>query len=144
MSNKNYDIYDISTKFNKTLKKLIINIGNTIKDNILFDTIQRRVTILTKEHPLFLLEEAGQKFFKYRDYIREESEELFLNLEDTVMNTDEIQEYIEDKNDKDSLLLLLTLVKGIWVNYTKEEKKYIQVCLRILLSEYCKYLTVKN
>lgn len=142
---KKYDMVEISTIFNKTIKKLITLINNSISDNILFDTIKRRTSLIIKSHPLFLLEEAGPQIFQYRDFIKNESEELFLELEDTVMNNDQIQEYIKDnQNDKQDIVMLLKIIKNIWFKYSKEEKKIIQNMMKILLSEYCKYLTIKN
>lgn len=140
-----YDIGDISDKFNKNIKKLILLLNQSLADNILFDTIKRRTMLITKSHPLFLLEEAGPQIFQYRDYIKNESDELFLSLEDTVMNHEQMQDYIKDnKNDKDNIVMLLKLIKNIWIDYSDEEKKIIQKTLKILLSEYCKFLTIKN
>lgn len=142
---KTYDIVDISTNFNKTIKKLLTIINNSINDNILFDTIKRRTTLIIQSHPLFLLEEAGSQIFQYRDYIKNESEELFLDLEDTVMNNDQMQDYIKDNNnDSKDIEMLLKIIKTLWFKYSKEEKKIIQSMLKILLSEYCKFLTIKK
>ncbi len=144
MSNK-YDIIDIAEKYNKNIKKLIIIIDQSLQDNILFDTIKRRTILITKSHPLFLLEEAGPQIFQYRDYIKNESEELFTNLEDTVMNNDQMKDYIKDNgNDTQNILIMLKLIKEIWYKYSEEEKKIIHKLLKVLLSEYCKYLTIKN
>jgi len=142
---KKYDILDVSTSFNKTIKKLITIINNSIDNNILFDTIKRRTSLIIKSHPLFLLEEAGPQIFQYRDFIKNESEELFLQLEDTVMNNDQMQDYIKDhQNDKKDIVMLLGIIKSVWFKYSPEEKKIIQNMLKVLLSEYCKYLTTKN
>ena len=142
---KKYDIGDISTSFNKTIKKLITIINNSIDNNILFDTIKRRTSLIINSHPLFLLEEAGPQIFQYRDFIKNESEELFYQLEDTVMNNDQMQDYIKDnQNDKQDIIMLLKIIKGIWFKYSKEEKKIIQSMLKVLLSDYCKYLTTKG
>lgn len=141
---KKYDIGDISTSFNKTIKKLITIINNSIDNNILFDTIKRRTSLIINSHPLFLLEEAGPQIFQYRDFIKNESEELFYQLEDTVMNNDQMQDYIKDnQNDKQDIIMLLRIIKSIWFKYSKEEKKIIQSMLKVLLSDYCKYLTTK-
>jgi hypothetical protein len=143
--NKKYDLVDISTTFNKTIKKLINIINNSISNNILFDTIKRRTSLIIQSHPLFLLEEAGSQIFQYRDFIKNESEELFLELEDTVMNNDQMQDYIKDnKNDTKDIVMLLSIIKGVWFKYSNEEKKIIQGMLKVLLSEYCKFLTTKN
>lgn len=143
--NTKYDLVEISTSFNKTIKKLINIINNSINNNILFDTIKRRTSLIIKSHPLFLLEEAGPQVFQYRDFIKNESDEMFLQLEDTVMNNEQMQEYIKDnKNDKKDIMILLSIVKTVWFKYSPEEKKIIQNMLKVLLSNYCKYLTIKN
>jgi hypothetical protein len=140
-----YDIVDISDNFNKNIKKLILLLNQSLENNILFETIKRRTTLIIKSHPLFLLEEAGPQIFQYRDYIKSDSDELFLNLEETVLNHDQMQDYIKDnQNDKDSILMLLRLIKNIWIKYNETEKKMIRKILKVLLSEYCKYLTTKN
>jgi hypothetical protein len=140
-----YDIGEVADNFNKNIKKLILILNQSLENNILFDTIKRRTSLIIKSHPLFLLEEAGPQIFQYRDYIKSESEELFLNLEDTVLNHDQMQDYIKDnQNDKDSIILLLKLIKDIWIKYDNKEKKIIQKVLKVLLSEYCKFLTTKN
>ncbi len=142
---KTYDIGDIADKFNKNIKKLILLLNQSLEDNILFDTIKRRTMLITKSHPLFLLEEAGPQIFQYRDHIKNESDELFLSLEDTVMNHKQMQDYINDnQNDKDNIVMLLKLIKNIWIDYNPDEKKIIKKTLKILLSEYCKFLTIKN
>lgn len=144
---KKYDIVDISTAFNKTIKKLIniINGNPSLANNILFDTIKRRTSLIINSHPLFLLEEAGSQIFQYRDYIKNDSEELFNQLEETVLNNEQMQEYIkENENDKKDIIYLLNIIKSVWCDYSKDEKKIIQTMLKILLSEYCKYLTIKN
>lgn len=143
--NAKYDISDIANKFNKNIKKLMVIIDNSISNNILFDTIKRRTMIITNSHPIFLLEEAGPQIFQYRDYIKNESEELFNNLEDTVMNNEQMQDYIKDNgNDTENIIMLLSIIKKIWYKYSKEEKKIIHKLLKVLLSEYCKFLTIKS
>lgn len=140
-----YNLEEISTKFNKNIKKLIIIIDNSVSNNILFDTIKRRTMLITKSHPLFLLEEAGPQIFQYRDYIKDESEDLFKNLEDTVMNNEQMQDYIKDNgNDTENIVMLLGIIKNIWFKYSNEEKKIIHKLLKVLLSEYCKFLTLKS
>ena len=61
------------------------------------------------------------------------------------MNDNEMQDYIKNnENDKDGILILLNMLKEVWIKYDEKEKKIIKKTLKILLSEYCKYLTIKN
>jgi hypothetical protein len=56
-----------------------------------------------------------------------------------------MQDYIKDNsNDTQNILILLSLIKSVWVTYNKEEKKNIHNTLKLLLSEYCKFLTIKS
>jgi hypothetical protein len=140
-----YDVVDIAEKFNKNIKKLLLFMNESLQDNILFDTVKRRVTIITKEHPLLLLEEAGPEIFKYRDPIHNESDDLFDNLDATVMDNEQFKTYMKDnKSQSESINQLLKMLKKIWISYSADEKKQVKKSLKILLSEYCKYLTLKN
>ncbi len=142
---KKYDIVDISDAFNKQIKKLLVVISNSIDNNVFFDTIKRRTLLIIKSHPLFLLEEGGRELFQYRDYIKDNLENLFTHLEDEILNHEQMQEYIkENENDKKDILMLLNIVKSLWFKYSTDEKKIVHNMLKILLSEYCKYLTLKN
>ncbi len=142
---KQYDIVDVSNSFNKTIKKLLLIINNSIGDNILFDTIKRRTILIIKSHPLFLLEEGGPELFKYRDYIKDNLEDLLNHLEDEVLNHQQMQEYIKDnENEKKDIITLLKIVKTVWEKYSNEEKKILHNMLKTLLSDYCKYLTSKS
>jgi hypothetical protein len=140
-----YNICDITDVFNKNIKKLLLIVNESLEDNILFDTMKRRTLLIIKSHPIFLLEEAGPQLFKYRDHIKNDSEDFILNIEENVMNDNEMQDYIKNnENDKDGILILLNMLKEVWIKYDEKEKKIIKKTLKILLSEYCKYLTIKN
>jgi dTDP-glucose pyrophosphorylase len=140
-----YNICDITDVFNKNIKKLLLIVNESLEDNILFDTIKRRTLLIIKSHPIFLLEEAGPQLFKYRDHIKNDSEDFILNIEENVMNDNQMQDYIKNnENDKDGIMILLNMLKEVWVKYDEKEKKIIKKTLKILLSEYCKYLTIKN
>lgn len=145
---KQYDIANISDVFNKNIKKLLIIISNSIDNNdILFDTIKRRTLLIIKSHPLLLLEQGGCEIFKYRDYIKNDLEELFLRIDDEIMTHKQMQEYINDnnnENNKENILQLIKKIKEIWNKYNNDEKKAVNNIFKILLSEYCKYLTLQN
>jgi hypothetical protein len=141
-----YDIGDIAKKFNKTIKKLVNLMNESISNNILFDTIKRRTKLIIDSHPLFLLEEGGSQLFVYRDYIKDNRfEDLLNNSNDLIQNNESIQEYINngDVSPKD-INMLLNLLQEIWIKYDDDEKKIIKKLLKTLLSEYCKFITIKN
>jgi hypothetical protein len=144
-----YDIVDISSSFNKSIKQIINCIDMTITNNIMFDTIKRRVKILIDTNPLLLLQEGGPYIFEYRDYIKNNQfDELFLNTEnilnDNVKN--EIKECSNNIGNEESnnILNLLLILRDAWKNYSDKEKKLIKKNIKIVLSEYCKFLSINN
>lgn len=141
-----YDIVDISEKFNKNIKKLINIMNSSISNNILFDTIKRRTKIVIDNNPLFLLEEGGVHIFKYREYIKNENiEELLLNYNNMILSDNDAKEYLnQNKDESQDITQLLGLLKNIWEKYSAEEKKIINKVFKILLSEYCKFLSIRN
>lgn len=142
---KQYDIVDVSNSFNKTIKKLLLIITNSIGDSILFETIKRRTILIIKSHPILLLEEGGRELFKYRDYIKDNLEDLLNHLEDEVLNNQQLQEYIKDnENEKKDIITLLKIIKTVWNKYSNDEKKILHNMLKTLLSDYCKFLTIKK
>lgn len=141
-----YDIVNISTTFNKSIKNLINIMNESIHNNVMFDTIKRRVKIVIDTNPLLLLQEGGVYIFKYRDYIKNDQlDDLLLNPSSILNDNAEIKEYINNnESDSNNINMLLNLLKDIWVNYDKSEKKIIKKNIKILLSEYCKYLSTTN
>lgn len=141
---KQYDIVDVSNSFNKTIKKILLIITNSINENILFETVKRRTILIIKSHPIFLLEEGGPELFKYRDYIKDNLEDLFNHLEDEIFDNQQMQEYIKDnENEKRDIITLLKIIKTVWEKYSNDEKKILHNMLKTLLSDYCKFLTIK-
>jgi len=141
-----YDIVDISEKFNKNIKKLINIMNASISNNILFDTIKRRTKLVIDNNPLYLLEEGGVHIFKYREYIKNENiEELLLNFDQVIKSDNDANQYLNNNQDESQdIKQLLGMLKDIWVKYSTEEKKIINKLFKVLLSEYCKFLSLRN
>lgn len=141
-----YDIVDISEKFNKNIKKLINIMNSSISNNILFDTIKRRTKIVIDNNPLYLLEEGGVHIFKYREYIKNENiEELLLNYDQVISSDNDAKQYLNQNQDESQdIKQLLGLLKNIWEKYSVDEKKIINKIFKVLLSEYCKFLSIRN
>lgn len=141
-----YNVVDITEKFNKNIKKLINILNDSITNNILLDTIKRRTKIIIDTDPLFLIEQGGVYIFKYRDYIKnEEIENLLLNYDSVIKSNKSAQDYLNDNsNEAEDINKLLGLLKNVWNTYSFEEKKIINKIFKILLSEYCKYLSIKG
>lgn len=144
-----YNVVEISDKFNKSIKQLINCIETTIKNNIVFDTIKRKVKILIDANPLILLQEGGPYIFEYRDYIKDDKfDDLFLNTENIINDKakKEIKECTDNISNEESnnILKLLLILRGVWKDYSDKEKKIIKKNIKILLSEYCKFLSINN
>lgn len=141
-----YNIAEVAEKFNKNIKKLINILNQSITNNILLDTIKRRTKLVIDSDPLYLIDEGGVYIFNYRDYIKNnEVEQLLLNYDQVIQSDKDAQEYLnENSNEAEDINQLLGLLKRVWNTYSDEEKKIINKIFKILLSEYCKYLSLKN
>ena len=142
-----YNIVDISCSFNKSIKQIINCIDMTINNNIMFDTMKRRIKIIIDTNPLLLLQEGGPYIFEYRDYIKNDKfDELFLNTENILKDTikDEIKECSTNLGNEESnnILNLLLILRDAWKNYSDKEKKIIKKNIKVVLSEYCKFLSI--
>ncbi len=142
-----YNIVDIANSFNKSIKQIINCIDMTITNNIMFDTMKRKVKIVIDANPLLLLQEGGPYIFEYRDYIKDDKfDDLFLNTENILKdnNKNEIKECSNNLGDEESnnILKLLLILRDAWKNYSDKEKKIIKKNIKIVLSEYCKFLSI--
>jgi len=144
-----YDIIDISTKFNKTIKQLINILENIAPNNAIIDTIKRKVKLSIDANPLMLLNDGGAYIFEYRDYIKNgQLNELFLNTENIIKEEqknllDGYSNTISSDENKNIKQLLLFL-RDSWTNMNPSEKKIIEKSIKTLLSEYCKMLTING
>lgn len=141
-----YNIAEVAEKFNKNIKKLINILNQSIPNNILLDTIKRRTKVVIDSDPLYLIDEGGVYIFNYRDYIKNNQiEQLLLNYDQVIQSDKDAQDYLnENSNEAEDINQLLGLLKNIWNTYSIEEKKIINKIFKILLSEYCKFLSLKN
>jgi len=141
-----YNIVEIAEKFNKNIKKIINILNQSIPNNILLDTIKRRTKIVIDSDPFYLIEEGGVYIFNYRDYIKDNQvEQLLLNYDQVIQSDKDVQDYLnENSKESKDINQLLGLLKNVWNTYSSEEKKVINKIFKILLSEYCKFLSLKN
>ena len=142
-----YNIVDIANSFNKSIKQIINCIDMSINNNIMFDTMKRRVKIIIDTNPLMLLQEGGPYIFEYRDYIKNDQfDELFLNTENVLKDNvkNEIKECSNNigNDESNNILNLLLILRDAWKNYSDKEKKIIKKNIKIVLSEYCKFLSI--
>jgi len=142
-----FNIVDISSKFNKTIKQIIVLLDNIVPNNTIIETIKRKVKVSIDANPLLLLQEGGAYIFQFRDYIKDNKlDELFLNTEN-ILNSDQKNtfdnltgEIISEENKNINKLLII--LRDSWINMKDNEKKTIEKNIKTLLSEYCKMLTL--
>ena len=127
---------DIFKTYNKALKELIDVISNELPNESLMSDIKRKYTAAITTDRTLLLTETGKELFEYRDYIAENRWDELINKDwendNTIMNTIDI--------DQKSIQHMITLLRKIWAEYDKDEKKYVKKLIKVLLSEYSKYL----
>ena len=144
-----YDIVDISTKFNKTIKQLINIVDSIVPNNIIIETIKRKVKISIDANPLLLLQEGGPHIFEFRDYIKNGNfDELFFNTENVINDNHKnlINDYKSNINNDDynNIHKLLSVLRDSWKVINTAEKKIVEKNIKILLSEYCKLLSISK
>ena len=144
-----YNIVDISCKFNKVIKQLLLIMEGSISNNIVFETVKRKIKISIDANPLILLQEGGIYIFKYRDLIKNDNfDDLFLNTENLIKDDDmnSIKELSSNnsKEANDGIQSLINILRELWKSYNNQEKKIIKTNIKILLSEYCKYLSIST
>lgn len=126
---------DYFKTYNKTLKELIDLISNELPKSSLIDTIKRKYTAAVVADRTLLLTETGKEIFVYRDLIAENRWEELINKsweDDDISGDEDI--------DRKAIQQLIVMLKQIWVNYDSDEKKYIKKLIKVLLTEYTKYL----
>ena len=144
-----YNLVDISCKFNKVIKQLLLIMEGSISNNIVFETVKRKIKISIDANPLILLQEGGIYIFKYRDLIKNDNfDDLFLNTENLIKDDDmnSIKELSSNnsKEANDGIQSLINILRELWKSYNNQEKKIIKTNIKILLSEYCKYLSIST
>lgn len=144
-----YDIVEISTKYNKTVKQLINILENIIPNNTLVETAKRKIKIAIDANPLLLLNEGGSYLFEFRDYIKDNKlDDLFLNTESLINDNHKqvINTYSNEfnKDECNDIKNMIHVLRESWVKMNKAERKIIEKNIKILLSEYCKMLTIDN
>lgn len=156
-----YDIVDISTSFNRTVKQLLLLMSQSITNNLFFESVKRKIKIIIDKDPLYLLEEGGKYLFNYRDFIKNDDfDNLIFNTDNLIKNEDKellIKEAEKITTDTvNNIKTILYILRDKWASYIENdddtneiklkkisEKNMIKRIIKTLLSEYCKYLTIK-
>ena len=147
-----WDIADISDAFNKLVIqciKIVMAVTSvSTKSQTLIETIRRRINIVIKADPFFLLENIGKYLFRYRDVISSNIDE-FVENPDRYILSEHKQELSQsasnfDENQITAFKGLIDILKNQWKEYSESEKKKIRKIIQSMLSNYCKYLMVQN
>jgi hypothetical protein len=156
-----YDIVDISTSFNRTVKQLLLLMSQSITNNLFFESVKRKIKIIIDKDPLYLLEEGGKYLFNYREFIKNDDfDNLIFNTDNLIKNEDKellIKEAEKITTDTvNNIKNILYILRDKWASYIENdddtdeiklkkmsEKNMIKRIIKTLLSEYCKYLTIK-
>jgi hypothetical protein len=146
------DIVSIVDNFTKYIKRLL-NIANDVvkgdsAKQVLLETAKRKVAIIAREDPLFLLENVGKYLYKYREVIHSNIEDFIQRPEEYIQST-ELKEIDDIKStntsgDVQALTECFKLFKDKWTGYSADEKKVITKTIRHMLSEYCKYVVYSS
>lgn len=134
------DIPVIIDNFNKNIKRLVKILDSIIIDNLPFDILKRRLYIVMRESPLFLLQKIGEYIYNGKDFIINNNIDGLLQKNmDSAISTD-INTLANTENmNYNEIDNLINTVRTKWVNFSSDEKEYITKIFKRLLSEYSKY-----
>lgn len=125
---------DFFKTYNKALKELIDVISNELPRDSLMDTIKRKYTAAITTDKTLLLTETGKELFAYREYIANSQWDALIN-KDWESDAGDIGDV-----DQKSIQQMIKVLRKIWTGYDHDEKKYVKKLIKILLTEYTKYL----
>lgn len=125
---------DFFKTYNKALKELIDVISNELPKDTLMDTIKRKYTAAITTDKTLLLTETGKELFAYREYIANSQWDELIN-KDWESDAGDIGDV-----DQQSIQQMIKVLRKIWSGYDNDEKKYVKKLIKILLTEYTKYL----
>jgi hypothetical protein len=130
---------DCFKTYNTSLKKLIDLISNELPQNTMMADIKRRYTAAVTADRTLLLTETGKELFNYRDQIVDKNWDALINRE----WESEVTEDSGNGVDKQSIQRMIMVLRELWDKYDNEEKKEVQKLVRVMLSEYAKYISAR-
>lgn len=152
-----YCLEELTTTFNKNIKKLVSIIGDVINSEsgtaisnkkeavALFETAKRKINLVINTDPVFMIDSAGSYLYKYRDAISaDDFTDFIMNTEKYISPEDkediESQVKSSDSNEVNCAEALIKSLRVKWTEFSDVEKKVITKIIKRLLSEHCKYL----
>ena len=134
-------VVDIAKTYNKTIKKIINKLSLGLPNDPMIETIMRKYQLSIITDRTLLITESGPALYEYREMI---SNNLWEDLikkdwEGTVSSVD-----LPDANMSKSIQTLIQTIRKLWDQYDDAEKNKICTYIKILLSQYCKYITINR
>ena len=129
---------EFSKIYNRSMKKIIDIIESELVNDPLVDSIKRKYTISVMTDKSLLLTETGPALYEYREYIANDKWDELINK-----NWEEDVDTIDtaEVGNNDSIKKLIQVLRSIWNNnYGEAERKKITKYIKIMLSEYSKFL----
>ncbi len=124
--------------YNRSMKKLIDILSLELPNDPLVESIKRKYTLCVMSDKSLLLTETGPALYEYREYIANNKWEELIN-KNWETNVDSLID-TSDVGDNNSIKKLITILRNIWKHYDDNEKKRIIKYIKIMLSEYSKFL----
>jgi hypothetical protein len=129
----------IAKAYNKALLRIIDILDNELPNDPLIESVKRKYRLVVMSDKTLILTETGAELYKYREFIADDKWDELINTK----WEDKVDNYDVGDNSEPIVKLIATLRK-IWNTYDNTEKKKIQKTIKIMLSEYSKYLVLKS
>lgn len=128
---------DKTKTYNKALKKIVDLLEEELPGDALVASIRRSYSLAVMEDKTLLITETGPELYNYREYIASDRW-------DELINKDWEKEVAEaGVSDSQAIIKMIQTLRKVWTKYGDDEKRRITKYIKLLLSEYCKYIISK-
>jgi hypothetical protein len=128
---------DKTKTYNKALKKIVDLLEEELPGDALVSSIRRSYSLAVMEDKTLLITETGPELYNYREYIANDRW-------DELINKDWEKEVAEaGVSDSQAIIKMIQTLRKVWTKYGDDEKRRITKYIKLLLSEYCKYIISK-
>lgn len=125
------DISDILVEFHSTVFKMVKIAKKLEPNNIDVEWLQNKLALARDVDPLLIINRCKDKIWAYRNEILEENTDFFMN--------NHFSQFIKNDENKTFMYTLLGLFKKRFLEFTKEEQKYIWSSAKSMLALVIKY-----
>lgn len=119
-------IEDIAKKYNKNIMKLIEICEASLNDPLV-DVVKREVRLGISTDRTFMLSESGHYIYQYRHQIFNDQ-------------WDELIDQVKKMDEGGEFKRVFNLLFGLWSKFDNNEKNVVTKLIKLLLSDYSKYL----